>query len=224
MAEKVKIKSFPNGITLELNKDVEFDEIISEIAAKFSAGRNFFGNVSVALAIKGREVTDQEEIRIIETITGSSDVDVICIVGHDDETDKTFIKALQQVEKRFSTGGDCNLYNGTLKDNDVLQTEGNVVILGDVNPGCVVSVTGSIIVIGGLYGEAYAGRDGSEGVYVIALEMEPEKLKIGDFKYRSKDKKSKWGIRPKIQPKIAFEKDGRVVVDNITKELLAGLV
>lgn len=224
MAEKVKIKSFPNGITLELNNNVEFDEIISEIAAKFSSGRNFFGNVSVALAIKGREVTDQEEIRIIETITQSSDVDVICLVGHDDETDKTFIKALQQVEKRFSTGGDCNLYKGTLKDNDILQTEGNVVILGDVNPGCVVSVTGSIIVIGGLYGEAYAGRDGMEGVYVIALEMEPEKLKIGDFKYRSKDKKSKWGIRPKIQPKIAFEKDGRVVVDNITKELLAGLV
>lgn len=223
MAEKVKIKSFPNGITLELNNNVEFDEIISEIAAKFSSGRNFFGNVSVALAIKGREVTDQEEIRIIETITQSSDVDVICLVGHDDETDKTFIKALQQVEKRFSTGGDCNLYKGTLKDNDILQTEGNVVILGDVNPGCVVSVTGSIIVIGGLYGEAYAGRDGMEGVYVIALEMEPEKLKIGDFKYRSKDKKSKWGIRPKIQPKIAFEKDGRVVVDNITKELLAGL-
>lgn len=224
MAEKVKIKSFPNGITLELNKDVEFDEIISEIAAKFSSGKNFFGNVSVALSIKGREVTDQEEVRIIETITASSNVDVICIVGHDEETDKTFIKALQQVEKRFSTGGDCNLYNGTLKDNDVLQTEGNVVILGDVNPGCVVSVTGSIIVIGGLYGEAYAGRDGSEGVYVIALEMEPEKLKIGDFKYRSKDKKSKWGIRPKIQPKIAYEKDGRVVVDNITKELLADLV
>lgn len=223
MAEKVKIKSFPNGITLELNRDAEFDEILSEIAAKFSSGRNFFGNVSVALSVKGREVTDQEEIRIIDTITENSDVNIICIVGHDDETDKTFIKALQQVEKRFSAECGCSLYEGTLKDGDVLQTEGNAVILGDVNPGCVVSVTGSIIVIGGLYGEAYAGRDGMEGVYVIALEMEPEKLKIGDFKYRSKDKKSKWGIRPKVQPKIAYEKDGRVVLDNLTKELLAAL-
>lgn len=223
MAEKVKIKSFPNGITLELNQDAEFDEVLSEIAAKFSSGKNFFGNVSVALSIKGREVTDQEENCIIEAITANSDVNIICIVEHDDETEKTFIKALQQVEKQFSPEDDCSLYRGTLKDNDVLQTEGNVVILGDVNPGCVVSVTGSIIVIGGLYGEAHAGRDGMEGVYVIALEMEPEKLKIGDFKYRSKDKRSKWGIRPKIQPKIAYEKDGRVVLDNITKELLADL-
>ena len=210
MAEKVKIKSFPNGITLELNQDAEFDEVLSEIAAKFSSGKNFFGNVSVALSIKGREVTDQEENCIIEAITANSDVNIICIVEHDDETEKTFIKALQQVEKQFSPEDDCSLYRGTLKDNDV-------------NPGCVVSVTGSIIVIGGLYGEAHAGRDGMEGVYVIALEMEPEKLKIGDFKYRSKDKRSKWGIRPKIQPKIAYEKDGRVVLDNITKELLADL-
>lgn len=224
MAEKVKIKSFQNGITLELDKDVDFEEILSDIAAKFSSGKNFFGNVSVALSIKGRDVTDQEEDRIIGAIAENSDVNVICIVDHDDDTGMNFIKALQQIEKSYPPGGDCNLYKGSLKDNDVLQTEGNVVIIGNVNPGCVVSVTGSIIVIGGLYGVAYAGRDGMEGAYVIALEMEPEKLKIGDFKYRSKDKKSKWGIRPKIQPKIAYEKDGRIIADNITKELLADLV
>jgi septum site-determining protein MinC len=220
MGDTVKIKSFQNGISLELNSDAGFEDIVGEIAAKFSSGRNFFGNAPVALSINGRPVTDAEEIKIIETITKNSNLDIICVVGHDEETDRTFIKALKQVEKKLSPSG-CSLYRGTLKDGDILRTDGDVVIVGNVNPGCSVSVTGSIVIFGGLYGTAHAGNNGMEGTYVAALEMEPEKLKIGDFKYRSKDKKSKWGIRPKVQPKIAYIKDERIVVEPLTKELSA---
>jgi septum site-determining protein MinC len=220
MGDTVKIKSFQNGISLELNSDAGFEDIVGEIAAKFSSGRNFFGNAPVALSINGRTVTDAEEIKIIETITKNSNLDIICVVGHDEETDRTFIKALKQVEKKLSPSG-CSLYRGTLKDGDILRTDGDVVIVGNVNPGCSVSVTGSIVIFGGLYGTAHAGNNGREETYVAALEMEPEKLKIGDFKYRSKDKKSKWGIRPKVQPKIAYIKDERIVVEPLTKELSA---
>jgi septum site-determining protein MinC len=220
MADTVKIKSYQNGISLELNGDADFEEIIKEISAKFAAGRNFFGHAPVALSIDGRAVTDAEEIKIIEAITDNSSLDVICIVGHDEDTDRTFIKALKQVEKKLSSSG-CSLYRGTLKDGDILHTDGDAVIVGDVNPGCSVSVTGSIVIFGGLYGTAHAGNNGREGTYIAALEMEPEKLKIGDFKYRSKDKKSKWGIRPKVQPKIAYIKDERIVVEPLTKELSA---
>jgi septum site-determining protein MinC len=50
--------------------------------------------------------------------------------------------------------------------------------------------------------------------------MEPERLKIGDFKYKTNAKQSKWGIRPKVQPKIAHLKNGKIVFDPLTKELL----
>ena len=33
-------------------------------------------------------------------------------------------------------------------------------------------------------------------------------------------KQSKWGIRPKVQPKIAHLKSGKIVFDPLTKELL----
>ena len=57
----------------------------------------------------------------------------------------------------------------------------------------------------------------------MALEMSPEKLKIGDFKYKTSEKQSKWSIKPKIQPKIAFVRDARVFMEPITKELLNDL-
>ena len=72
-------------------------------------------------------------------------------------------------------------------------------------------------------GEAYAGTDvseGMEGTYVAALEMEPERLKIGDFKYKSNNKQTKWGIRSKVQPKIAHVKNDKIVMEPLTKEIL----
>ena len=95
--------------------------------------------------------------------------------------------------------------------------------MGDIYPGSAIISAKDIIVLGGLFGEAYAGGNGSPGHYVAALEMSPEKLKIGDFKYHSKEKGPKWSIRAKVQPKIAYVKDEKVIIDAITKELLSEL-
>lgn len=221
MTEAVKITSYQNGITLRLNQEVSFEDILSELARKFTQGKNFFGKASVALSIEGREIADVEELQIIDTIKKNSNVNIICIIGRNEETNRTFIKALHQVEKKLSGGDEGQFYKGTLKNNDVLETENSIIIMGDVNPGCAVISAKNIIVLGGLYGEAYAGGNAQGQAYVVALEMEPERLHIGDFKYKSKDKQSKWGIRPKVQPKIAYVKNEKIVMEPLTKELLA---
>ncbi|MCM1091590.1 MAG: septum site-determining protein MinC [Butyrivibrio sp.] len=221
MRDAVLIKSFPNGISLILNEELPFEDIIREIEFKFSEAKAFFGRASMALSIDGRTVTDEEERQVLEAIHKSSNLNIVCVVGHDEETDKNYIKALQQVEKRLSNSEESQFYKGTLKDNQVIETEGSIVILGDVYPGCAVISARNIIILGGLYGEAYAGGNGQEGAYVVALEMEPERLKIGDFKYKYDGKKPKWSIRPKVQPKIAYVKNERVVFDALTKELLS---
>ena len=100
----------------------------------------------------------------------------------------------------------------------MLESEENIVILGDVNPGCTVISSQSIVVLGGLYGEAYAGLEGEGSYYIAALEMAPEKLKIGDFKYTAQ--KARWGIKPKVHPQVAYVKNNKVVLDSLTKELL----
>ena len=219
MKDAVVIKSFPNGITMLLKEDIPFEDILQEITFKFTEAKNFFGSASMALSIDGREVSEAEEIRILDAIKHSCNVNIICIVGHDDDTNKNFIKALHHVEKKLTGGDEGQFYKGTLKNREVLETENSIVILGDVYPGSEVISAKNIIILGGLYGEAYAGGAGHEGAYVVALEMEPERLKIGDFKYKN-DTKRKWGIRPKVQPKIAYVKNERVVMEPLTKELL----
>ena len=221
MKDAVLIKSFQNGITLHLREEAAFEEILEELAFKFSEARSFFKTSSVALSIEGRKVTETEEIRILEVIKRNSDVNIMCIVGHDEEKNKNFIKALQHMEKRLTSGDEGQFYKGTLKNREVLETENSIVILGDVYPGSAVVSTGNIIVLGGLYGEAYAGGNGNDNAYIVALEMEPERLKIGDFKYKHSTKQTKWGIRPKVQPKIAYVKNKGMVMEPLTKDLLS---
>lgn len=220
MKDAVLIKSFPNGITLLMREDASMEEILQELTVKFTEARNFFGSSTMALSMEGRKMTEAEEILILDTIRVNSNVRIACVVGHDDDTNKNFIKALQHMDKKLSGTEGGQFYKGTLKNREVIETENSIVVLGDVYPGSAVFSAGNIIILGGLYGEAYAGGDGREDAYIVALEMEPERLKIGDFKYKTNAKQLKWGIHPKVQPKIAHLKGGKIVFDPLTKELL----
>ena len=161
---------------------------------------------------------------IIHTITANSELNVMCIMGKNEETNKNYIKALQKLSYHQQVMENAGqFYKGTLKDGQMLETENSIIVLGDVYPGACVISSKDIIILGGLYGQAYAGGNGEDGHFVVALEMSPEKLKIGDFKYKTSEKQSKWPIKPKVQPKIAYVEDGRVKLEPITKELLNNL-
>ncbi len=224
MKQSVIIKSFPNGIVLHLSEADTFEEILQETAIRFRESRDFFKDAKMALSIKGRKLTEEEENTLLNIISENSDIHILCLVSDDEDTDRMFIKAISETD--FSEEGNGNsagqFYKGTLKNGEVLETEYSIVILGDVYPGSAIISARDIIVLGGLYGEAYAGGNGSDGHYVAALEMSPEKLKIGDFKYHAKEK-SKWGIKPKVQPKIAYVKNKKIVMDSLTKELLSDM-
>lgn len=224
MKNSVIIKSFPNGIVLHLEPEIDFQELLLDTAVKFRESRSFFKDAKMALSIKGRKLSEEEEKQLLFVISENSDLHILCLVSEDEETDKKFVKAISQTDFSDSslTGGEGQFYKGTLKNGQVLETESSIVILGDVYPGSAIISAKDIIVLGGLYGEAYAGGNGNTGHYVAALEMSPEKLKIGDFKYYSKEK-ARWGIKPKIQPKIAYVRNEKIVMDSLTKELLSDL-
>lgn len=220
MKDIVLIKSFPNGITLHLDDKAPFEDLLAEIAYKFSEARNFFGKATVALSIDGRELNSAEEIKILDDIHSNSDLNVICIVGKDDATNKNYIKALAHLDKKLSDGNEGSFFKGDLKNREVLETDQSIIVLGDVYPGCAVISAKNIIILGGLYGDAYAGGNGQEGAFVAALEMEPERLKIGNLRYKP-GKQPRWGIRPKVQPKIAYVNDNKIILEPLTKDLLS---
>lgn len=219
MNSPVIIKSFHNGIAVMLDAELPFSELLDEVGMKFKESAAFFKDAKMALSFEGRALDAEEEKELVTQITSSCSLNIVCLVGKDEEKNQTYLRAIQQAEKKDENEG--RFYRGNLKDGQVLEIDSSIVIVGDVYPGCCIAAKKDIIIIGGLYGEAYAGVDGETGHFVAALEMSPQKLKIGDTKYDNGGKKAgKWSIRPKMQPKIAYEKAGRVYMEPITKELL----
>jgi septum site-determining protein MinC len=68
----------------------------------------------------------------------------------------------------------------TLRSGVRIEYPGNVVVVGDVNPGAEVIAGGSVIVWGRLRGVVHAGAQGNREATVRALDLSPTQLRIAD--------------------------------------------
>ncbi|MBR6769675.1 MAG: septum site-determining protein MinC [Lachnospiraceae bacterium] len=223
MKNTVVIKSFQNGITVFLDEELPFEELLEEVAFKFRESRHFFKDAKMALSLEGRKLTEEEEMQLIDTICENSDMYILCLVNRDQSANQSFLRAIQEMPypaKQEENEG--HFYKGTLQNGEILETESSIVVLGDIHPGSAIISARDIVILGGLFGKAYAGGNGNEKHFIVALEMSPERLQIGDFKYNN-SKTKKWPIKPKVQPKIAYVEDGKVVIASMTKESLSNL-
>src|SRR4029453_2927799 len=75
---------------------------------------------------------------------------------------------------------------GPVRSGVTLDAAGDLVILGDVNPGAEINARGNIIVLGGLRACATAGG-GGERVFIFALRLEPQQIRIGKMVARAGD-------------------------------------
>lgn len=217
MKEPVNIKGTKSGIILVLDPDLPWKELMEAVKTKFNKSRKFFGNGSVALAFEGRKMTDEEKFSVANVVSENSDLNVVCITEEDAGKEEFLKKALNDklAALNANTG---KFYKGTLRNGQVVDFETSIIILGDVNAGAQVVSKGSIIVLGSLYGNAFAGAGGSKNVFVAALNMKPTQIRIGDSIARASDSDGK--PSKNTGPMIAFFEDGNIYVEPISRESL----
>ncbi len=67
--------------------------------------------------------------------------------------------------------------------------KGNLLLIGDVNPGGTVIAGGNIFVVGSLRGIAHAGYYGDSDAVIAASVMNPMQLRISDVAMRAPEEK-----------------------------------
>jgi septum site-determining protein MinC len=72
------------------------------------------------------------------------------------------------------------LHEGTVRSGDRISSNGNLCIIGDVNPGAIVSAKKNIYVWGKLLGIAFAGKGGDNNSHITSLFLNPLQLRIAD--------------------------------------------
>jgi len=101
------------------------------------------------------------------------------------------------------------LVRRTLRSGQKIHFDGNVVVVGDVNPGAEIIASGHIIVVGALRGVVHAGASGDERAAVLALKLQPTQLRIANHITRPPDGE----YDDSEQPEIAHIKDNVVTIE-----------
>jgi septum site-determining protein MinC len=96
---------------------------------------------------------------------------------------------------------------GPLRSGGRVLFEGNILVMGDVNPGAEIVAGGSVVVWGRLRGVVHAGAQGDETAVVCALELAPTQLRIAGEIAVSPKKQGK------SQPEVVCLKDGQLVAE-----------
>ena len=91
------------------------------------------------------------------------------------------------------------LHKGTVRSGDRISSNGNLCIIGDVNPGAIVSAKKNIYVWGKLLGIAFAGKNGDKNASIASLYLKPVQLRIADVIAIGPNEKPK-----NYYPEIAF--------------------
>ncbi len=153
--------------TKEVNESVN-TELASALDKIFGEG-DFEERYPEEESAEEKDVSKEEEsIEVIET---------------EDAVDDEEVKRYNKETEKLPT-----LYiHRTLRSGQSITSEGNIVIIGDVNPGAEIVAKGDITVWGILGGIAHAGSDGNTYSRIRALKLNAIQLRIGGIFARRPD-------------------------------------
>ena len=99
-----------------------------------------------------------------------------------------------KVNNKNLTISKTDFHKGTVRSGEYLESPGDLLILGDVNPGAMVSAEGNIIIWGKLLGIAHAGSKGNSLATISALQLRPVQLRIASKFARCPKEKTQFGL------------------------------
>lgn len=195
---KALVESMDSGIEFISTTSDETKEIAEELGIVISEFENEIPTPDFAAPGEEEQVNPELE-KALDKIFGDSDFDENLgeetkVVGEvKDDADAETMKALEKeleeyMEKAKETEKLPTLYiQRNIRSGQSIKSDGNLVIIGDVNPGAEIIAKGDITVWGVLGGIAHAGSEGDLYTKIRALKMNAIQLRIADIFARRPD-------------------------------------
>jgi septum site-determining protein MinC len=177
----VQIRGTKEGLIIFLDDECSFSELLSELKQKLSSKYPQTAEgpaVQVKVSIGNRYLSEKQTGELSKVISIQQKL------------------MINQIESNVITKAEANILREEAKtativrivrSGQVLQVKGDLLLIGDVNPGGTVITTGNIYIIGVLRGIAHAGSEGDVEAVISASRMEPSQLRIAEVVSRSPD-------------------------------------
>jgi len=176
MKSCITINLKKDDIVIKINEDFSQEDIMYSLRKKIPELKKLYQSEKTPIVITGKVLKNREIDEIQELIKKHFDVkikfDSPRTLGLHGIT-KTYCKEIATSETKF--------HRGSLRSGQRLETEGSIVIIGDVNSGAEVIASDNIVVLGNLRGLAHAGAKGNKNAIIAAGKLDAVQLRISNI-------------------------------------------
>lgn len=168
MRDIVSLKGINGDVVLKIDPNAPFSEVVDKIKSLIESERNFFSRGFLSVDTQGRELSE-EEISELEGVFSGINVSFKI-----NESEKIFGNINEKVEQT------AFVVDHTVRSGQVVRYDGDIIILGNVNPDGVVESKSSVYIYGVIKGKVTAGKR------VVALGFQQQYLQVNGMEIETK--------------------------------------
>lgn len=211
--ELIKLKGTIDGVKIYLNAECDTSDIINSLYEKLRQFRKFFGDGHCNIYFVGRELSSSDKMRLEAVVTAMLPESAVNYgerkkIRNEEYIEQTIelpkdlkqeedfppenndekpFKEIKEVVTTNFKSSRARFYEGLVRDGKTVESDGHLILVGDVEEGGKIVAVGNVIVMGSIHGSVEAGCMGNDNAYIIALDFEPTDVRISK-KHRTFDK------------------------------------
>ncbi|MBO1514769.1 septum site-determining protein MinC [Metabacillus sp. BG109] len=176
----VTIKGTKDGLTLHLDDSCSFDQLLHELEEMLSLKQYIQSGPVIGVNVKvgNRFVNKDQRVKLESVIKQNRNLMVETIESNVMTKDEAL-----RIKRETEVVSVARI----VRSGQILKVKGDLLLIGDVNPGGTVIATGNIFVLGALRGIAHAGADGNGQAVIAASLLKPAQLRISEIINRAPD-------------------------------------
>ncbi len=172
----VSINLRKNEIIIKISEEAEQKDIIYSLRKKLPELKKLYKDEKTPIKVTGKVMKNKEIDEIQKLIKSQIDVEI--------DFDMPKSLGLSSIRRAFDqeiATSETKFHRGSLRSGQKLETEGSIVIIGDVNSGAEVIASDNIVVLGNLRGLAHAGAKGNKKAIIAAGLLDTVQIRISNI-------------------------------------------
>jgi len=212
MSVEVMVDGVDSELVIDLKSWGSFADMKAELDRNLHAIDNYLMGNWVSIDVGSKGITERQ-LREMEDILLDHGFHLRDLINdHSSDSHKGQKRiSINPGEEDPPDSTDTVLICRNLRSGQKYFSKGNMVILGDINPGAEVIAGGNILVMGALRGMAHAGAFGDEKAIIAAYRLSPTQLRIAQHITRPPDGES----ITVNNPELAKIRAGKVVIEKL---------
>lgn len=209
----IQFKGTKDGFFILIKNNIPYENVLGLLNEKIKSNLAFFTGAKF-LNISCDSLNEIEKNEIINFLREKYSIDFYDKPISDQTNKSTHPDSLENISHDLiSEDKPTKFIRNTIRSGSSIEYEGNVVIIGDVNPGAQITASGNIVIMGILRGIAHAGSHGDEKAFVSANRLNPIQLRIANLIAISPENEDHNIIN---SPQIAFINESIIVIETFT--------